>query len=127
VDALPLARSRARGLGGRAGSREAVALVADGARGAPLEALARVLAVPLRWLEARLDGWLEHDWQSDPWPRGAYSYVTVGGGNAPDALARPLAGKLFFAGEATDADAIGTVEGAIASGRRAAARLAASV
>ncbi len=92
-----------------------------------LEALAHVLGVPLRWLDVRLDGWLEHDWQSDPWTLGAHSYVTVGGGNAPQALARPLAGTLFFAGEATHADDTGTVEGAIASGRRAAARLAASL
>jgi monoamine oxidase len=36
-------------------------------------------------------------------------------------LARPLAGTLFFAGEATDTEgATGTVHGAIASGRRAA-------
>jgi monoamine oxidase len=92
-----------------------------------LDALARVLHVPLRWLEVRLDGWREHDWQADPWARGAYSYPAVGGASAPESLARPLAGTLFFAGEATDADEIGTVEGAIASGRRAAARLAASL
>jgi monoamine oxidase len=36
-------------------------------------------------------------------------------------LARPLAGTMFFAGEATDTDgATGTVHGAIARGRRAA-------
>lgn len=88
-----------------------------------LEALAGVMAVPLRSLERRLAAWREHDWQSDPSTLGAYSYVAVGGMGAPAALARPLDGTLFFAGEATDRDAIGTVDGALASGRRAAARL----
>jgi monoamine oxidase len=44
----------------------------------------------------------------------------VNGAKAPAALGRPLNGTLFFAGEATEADQIGTVAGAIASGRRAA-------
>jgi monoamine oxidase len=62
-----------------------------------------------------------HDWVHDPFARGAYSYSMVGGAEAPRALARPLAGTLFFAGEATDTEgATGTVHGAIASGRRAA-------
>jgi monoamine oxidase len=92
-----------------------------------LDSLAGVLGVAPRLLEERLDGWTEHDWQSDPWSRGAYSYVAVGGMGAPRALARPLASTLFFAGEATDAEEIGTVAGAIASGRRAGRQLAASL
>jgi monoamine oxidase len=51
----------------------------------------------------------------------------VGGGGAAEALARPLAGTLYFAGEATDADEMGTVAGAIASGRRAARRIVRSL
>jgi monoamine oxidase len=61
-----------------------------------------------------------HDWQSDPYARGAYSYVTVGGGNARKALARPLREVLFFAGEAANSEGIGTVEAALQSGRHAA-------
>ena len=65
-----------------------------------------------------------HDWVHDPFTRGAYSYSMVGGLDAPAALARPLAGTLFFAGEATDTEgATGTVHGAIASGQRAARQL----
>ncbi|HYC76073.1 MAG TPA: NAD(P)/FAD-dependent oxidoreductase, partial [Planctomycetota bacterium] len=61
------------------------------------------------------------DWTSDPYARGAYSYVSVGALKARAALARPLAETLFFAGEATDdAGQAGTVAGALASGRRAA-------
>ena len=60
-----------------------------------------------------------HDWLSDPFSRGAYSYVTVGGQNARGELAAPLNDTLFFAGEATDSEG-GTVTGALHSGTRAA-------
>jgi monoamine oxidase len=85
-----------------------------------LEALASVMRCSRAWLEARVEGWAWHDWQSDPYARGAYSYPRVGGAGAAAALARPLEDTLYFAGEATEADQSGTVSGAIASGRRAA-------
>ena len=62
-----------------------------------------------------------HDWRNEPFSRGAYSYVKVGGKNAPGILAKPVDQTLFFAGEATDTTGqTGTVHGAIASGKRAA-------
>lgn len=65
-----------------------------------------------------------HDWQADPYSRGAYSYVTVGGAGARKALAAPLKGTLFFAGEAADFEGeSGTVAGALQSGARAALRI----
>jgi monoamine oxidase len=85
-----------------------------------LVALSEVLAVPRRELEDQLDAWASHDWRADPFSRGAYSYIGVGGNGAPRALTRPVEGTLFFAGEATNADEIGTVAGALSSGRRAA-------
>jgi len=61
-----------------------------------------------------------HDWQHDPYSRGAYSYVAVGGGNARTELAAPVDDVLFFAGEATAATSeSGTVAGALQSGERA--------
>jgi monoamine oxidase len=68
----------------------------------------------------RLEGAHVHDWSADPFARGAYSYVTVGGRTARRRLAAPLAGTLFFAGEATDDESAATVEGALRSGERAA-------
>jgi monoamine oxidase len=85
-----------------------------------LVALSDVFAVPRRELEELLDASASHDWRADPFARGAYSYIGVGGNGAPRALARPVDGTLFFAGEATDGEQIGTVSGALASGRRAA-------
>ncbi len=64
------------------------------------------------------------DWQADPFALGAYSYVPVGAITAPMALAEPVAGTLFFAGEATNSDGdSGTMHGAIATGYRAAAEI----
>jgi monoamine oxidase len=62
-----------------------------------------------------------HNWYRDPFARGAYSYVAVGGARAREILATPLEGALFFAGEATDTSGDATtVNGAVRSGVRAA-------
>ena len=60
------------------------------------------------------------DWMHDPYSRGAYSYVLVGGMGAREELAAPLAGTVFFAGEATESEEAGTVAAALRSGVRAA-------
>jgi monoamine oxidase len=88
-----------------------------------LGSLSRALGVARPRLEELLESWRAHDWRHDPHSRGAYSYVGVGGLPAQRALARPCEGTLFFAGEATDPDEMGTVAGAIASGQRAARQL----
>jgi monoamine oxidase len=72
-------------------------------------------------VDALLESAWVHDWQSDPYARGAYSYVTVGGDEARKQLAQPLLDTLFFAGEAADCEGeAGTVAGALQSGSRAA-------
>ena len=74
------------------------------------------------------EGGLTHDWNRDPFARGEYSYVAVGGGDARAALAAPVDGTLFFAGEATSTDGqSGTVNGALETGERAAAEAVASL
>jgi monoamine oxidase len=68
-----------------------------------------------------------HDWQSDTFARGAYSYGKAGAKDAQLVLSLSIEDTLFFAGEATDLSGHnGTVHGAIASGRRAAAEVAKS-
>ena len=62
-----------------------------------------------------------HDWSRDPYARGAYSWVPLGGMDAAATLARPVDDTLFFAGEATHAHGdFGTVPGATETGIRAA-------
>ena len=71
--------------------------------------------------ELELEAAYLHNWQTDPFARGAYSYVTVGGGELRKVLAAPLDDTLFFAGEATDTgNEAATVTGALQSGARAA-------
>lgn len=69
------------------------------------------------------------DWGADPWVRGLYSYPTVHTTEASrDALARPLANRIFFAGEATNTyGASGTVHGAMETGWRAANEVRAAI
>jgi len=71
--------------------------------------------------------WL-HNWQTDPFAHGAYSYVAVGGVAARHTLAAPLEGTIFFAGEATNTEnEAATVAGALQSGARAAREVRASL
>jgi monoamine oxidase len=86
-----------------------------------LQALHRLLGISRRELERMFECAYSHDWQNDPFSRGAYSYGKVGGEGADEALAKPVMDTLFFAGEATDPSGQnGTVHAAIASGHRAA-------
>lgn len=89
-----------------------------------LQTLSQLLNVDCGMLRDRLRNAFFHDWQSDPFSRGAYSYGKVGSDGAQQALASPVANTLFFAGEATDTTGNnGTVHGAIASGYRAAKQI----
>jgi monoamine oxidase len=89
-----------------------------------LEILHHVFGVPLETLRDLVQEFLVHDWQSDPYCRGAYSYALVNGTEAARRLAAPVRNTLFFAGEATDFSGHnGTVHGALASGQRAANEL----
>jgi monoamine oxidase len=65
-------------------------------------------------------------WDADPWSRGGYAFFDPGFDPSLRAwLARP-SGPLFFAGEHTSIAWQGYINGAIESGRRAAAEIAAA-
>ena len=89
-----------------------------------LATLATITGVNKNEIERLVTAAYTHDWQTDAFARGAYSYVKVGGEGAQQALGAPIDGTLFFAGEATDITGHhGTVHGAMASGYRAAAEI----
>jgi monoamine oxidase len=91
--------------------------------GSPEKLLLRSALASVRSALGNVDepsAFLIHDWQADPYARGGYSYVRVGGTGAREELAAPLEETLYFAGEATDTEQSGTVGGALASGLRAA-------
>ena len=81
--------------------------------------LAHVFGMRRSRMEAEVESLHWHDWSGDQHACGAYSYVGVGGTSAPRTLARAVGGRLFVAGEATDSESSGTVEGALASAKRA--------
>lgn len=95
---------------------------------AAVESLANLLRVPPALVQNQLLSAHWHDWDQDPFAGGAYSYVAVGGVEAAARFADPIDSTLFFAGEATcSGPSRGTIDGAIASGERAAAQVFAAL
>ncbi|NJL04979.1 MAG: NAD(P)-binding protein [Chloroflexaceae bacterium] len=90
----------------------------------PLEQVVATLTAPLRQAYPRMpepEAALYTRWSSDPFARGSYSHIPPGAHPRDhQALAQPVAGRLFFAGEATFATYSATVHGAFISGERAA-------
>jgi monoamine oxidase len=64
-------------------------------------------------------------WAADPWARGSYSAARPGFAHCRAVLARPVAERVFFAGDACTVDTFGEIRGARASGLDAARRVAA--
>jgi monoamine oxidase len=118
-------------LTGWAGGQAAAARLASGmalgkaaVENRALEDLSAVFSMSARDLRTQLVSSHYHDWQSDPWSRGAYSYAPAESLPAADALSQPVEQTLYFAGEHTALDGHwGTVHGALASGERAAAQV----
>ena len=105
--------------GGSASDATQSIVAKDGARG---------LAQALDWLgsrDAEITASRQIVWEQDPHARGGYAYFDPGFDPSLRAwLARPF-GRLFFAGEHTSIKWQGYMNGAIESGRRAAAEVAA--
>lgn len=92
-----------------------------------LAAIARTLSISEERVRSHFARSYYHDWLSDPFSRGAYSYVLAGGIEAQKNMATPLDSTLYFAGEATQSDGHrATVHGAFASGLRAAEEILAA-
>lgn len=101
-----------------------------GKRAREAEALTdeQVVASAMGWLQQAFGAdvpapvaWQRTRWAADPFAWGSYSYVAKGSTLADvEALAAPVGGRLFFAGEATTTKDPATVHGAYRSGLRAA-------
>jgi monoamine oxidase len=115
--ALPM---RAPLLTAWAGGPKATRLTGSSARKLVDAALGSVESIFGKGPRALLAGAYVQDWMHDPYSRGAYSYVLVGGMGAHEELAVPLGRTVFFAGEATESEEAGTVAAALRSGVRAA-------
>jgi monoamine oxidase len=83
-----------------------------------LDSLASIFRIDRPVLQNMLREYHIIDWTADPYTRGSYTYVTVETASVMNILERPIAGTLFFAGEAFyNGPLIGTVEAALTSGR----------
>jgi monoamine oxidase len=86
-----------------------------------LATLAALLGSEVPELRKHLVRWHQHNWKSDVYSLGSYTYVPVGAIRASDELCVPVEKTLFFAGEHTDTTGHwGTVHGALRSGYRVA-------
>lgn len=86
-----------------------------------LQSLSNIFKISLDELKGGLLASRACNWPKDPYAKGAYSYATPETPAAIEELLQPVAGKLFFAGEALSREGIGgTVEAALATGEEAA-------
>ncbi len=89
-----------------------------------LDAVTRITGTDPTRTANLLEAFYFHDWHADAFSRGAYSYVPARALPVRAALAEPISGTLYFAGEATDLSGhSATVHGAIATGQRAARQI----
>jgi monoamine oxidase len=71
-------------------------------------------------IRRKLSPLMESHWAQDPYARGSYSHALPGQAHQRTALAAPVDGRLFFAGEATSPNFFTTAHGARDSGEKAA-------
>jgi monoamine oxidase len=125
---MPLRRPTLTAWAGGPKARALAGLPQPKLRSIAVDSLAELLRVHKGRVLKLLTAFHAYDWAADPWSRGAYSYVAVGGMGARRRLAEPVDHTLFFAGEATDTSGqASTVAGALLSGQRAARQVLASL
>jgi monoamine oxidase len=106
-------------------ARELAGLTPDTVRAKAVESLATLLGMTRGAVAKHVVAAFTHDWMSDPFARGAYSYARTGGMHAAARLAKPIDDTVWFVGEHADAEGRnGTVHGAIATGWKAADAIA---
>jgi monoamine oxidase len=91
------------------------------------EAIEEIAALLGSDYRKKLKPLVESRWSHDPFARGSYSHALPGHAADRAALAAPVDGRLFFAGEATSPNFFSTAHGARDSGERAAAEVLASI
>jgi len=102
------------------GGRCAAALEAEGPGAMTAFAVEELAALMGSDVRRRLTPLAETAWQAEPFSRGAYSHALPGCADARARLARPVEGRIFFAGEAVSPHAYSTAHGAWETGERAA-------
>jgi monoamine oxidase len=88
-----------------------------------LESLSSIFNVEEETIRSYIKGTFIHNWITDPFCRGGYSFITTTTKAAQEILNTPVADTLFFAGEALGKSSNGTVEAAFESGKLAAEKI----
>ncbi len=91
-------------------------VVALGEQGALALALERFAGMAGAGARKAFTGGRLHAWSADPYAMGCYSHALPGQAGARASLAKPVAEKLFFAGEATAAGDDGSFGAAMTAG-----------
>lgn len=107
------------------GGRHGIWLEKQGARACHDFAVDRVAEVFGNGIRKHVVHSITTAWSTEPWTRGSWAYALPGQAHQREHLARPIDGRLFFAGEATEIGGQGTCDGAYRSGIRAAREIAA--
>lgn len=93
-----------------------------------LESLSNIFALTVDDLHARLKTHAIYRWNQHGFINGGYSYIKLGSADAKKTLSHPMAGLIFFAGEAMyQGQSQGTVEAALQSGRAVAENMITSL
>ena len=120
--------NESRTLTGWVGGPRARELSGSSLRNSAISAAASAFGLSQDVVEAELIGFHTHDWTADPYARGAYSWVPVGGLSVSESMSEPISDTLYFAGEHTDTTGHwGTVHAALGSGLRAARQILTSL
>jgi monoamine oxidase len=114
-------------VGAYVGGRVCDALEKDGPAAMTALARERLKAIFGTDIEKEIAGSVATAWRGDPEIGGGYSGARPGQAHRRADLARPLDGRLFFAGEATSLDVYSTAHGAYFSGLAAAQAAGAAV
>lgn len=113
----PFGEAYVEGYFGGAFARELEHEGAEAMTACAIEQLASAFGSDMR---SRLTPIAASAWDREPWSRGAYSHALPGHAEARAVLARPVAGRIHFAGEACSVDSFSTVHGAWETGEGAA-------
>jgi monoamine oxidase len=120
-DQQPLHPATLTGWAGGPAAERLLKLSGDELRAAAITSIAQTFNLEKSFIAGQCLAFHYHDWNADPFSRGAYSYPALGGLEAARVLGQPVADTLFFAGEATDSQGFsGTVHAALESGYRVA-------
>ena len=109
------------------GGRHALWLERAGAAASVDFAMEKLVKIFGSDIRSRLCRHIATAWGGDPWTRGSYSAALPGQGRQRIALAQPVEGVLFFAGEATSLHSHATAHGAYSSAVEAVQQIAAGL